>query len=625
MNDIAVAILLFLSSVLGVENHPTPPPDWQIVNQWDKTTEGYFLFSAASVDIVDTCQQNPSYYLEFPFTIHSASQVIVNNQVIATTSSPDFQHTRGFYGALIIPCYQLKDATGALTWEVLSYSEYFAWFKYFPKVVSNYPKVNFFNETLNVIAGGVLLILCFLYLILFAGKIPKTKLLVLIASNFFTAIYFIGNTAAFFGVSISMLFAHKIADAGLWIGLMFFIHALYLEGLVLRWMNYAYKISVLIALGIILTSPTGDAVQLGTSIPFLFTIAFPGYAIIKLLKKGKLKSRKEYIQLIALFMAFFVYWNDIFVVTGVINFFPLLPLGIPGSYIFILLSVNESIVKTYMERDELKVLTEKLQQANENLHKTQNQLINSEKMAVMGRAVARIAHELNTPIYSARSASQNIQAQTSKFLDFLDSDNQQQLPAKLTQYRDDLNSMDKILHTSLFRAAELVRNFKQISVDQVNVKKKDFLLLDYIKTSLMTMETLLKRKNINVHLHGDEVRLYHDPSLFYQLINNLVSNVEKYAYQTGGDIDIKIEDLKNCVIITFTDYGKGISEENISKIFDPFYTTGGGQGGLGLGLNIVYGIVENKLRGEIICSSTEEKGTTFIITIPTQRTTEGRE
>lgn len=118
------------------------------------------------------------------------------------------------------------------------------------------------------------------------------------------------------------------------------------------------------------------------------------------------------------------------------------------------------------------------------------------------------------------------------------------------------------------------------------------------------------------------MKLHHDPSLFYQLINNLVSNVEKYAYQAGGDIDIKIEDLKSYVIITFSDYGKGISEENIPKIFDPFFTTRGGQGGLGLGLNIVYGIVENKLGGEIVCTSTEGQGTTFTIKVPTHATTD---
>ena len=130
------------------------------------------------------------------------------------------------------------------------------------------------------------------------------------------------------------------------------------------------------------------------------------------------------------------------------------------------------------------------------------------------------------------------------------------------------------------------------------------------------MEVLLKRKNIRINLDGDELILNHDPSLFYQLISNLVTNVAKYAYEAGGVIDINIKNSNNDIRITFTDYGKGIPEENLSKIFDAFFTTGGGRGGLGLGLNIVYSIVQNKLQGEITCTSKENKGTTFTIKIP---------
>ncbi len=418
-----------------------------------------------------------------------------------------------------------------------------------------------------------------------------------------------------------MLTAHKIADSGLWIGLVFFIHFLYLEGLILRWMNIAYKISVFIALIIIVTSSTGDITQLGTSIPFLFTIAFPGYAIIKLLKKGKLKSKKDSVQLIALFISFFVYWNDIFVVTGIIDFFPILPLGIAGSYMFILVSVNESITSTYVERDQLKILTAQLKQTNENLQKTQDELIKSEKMAAMGRAVARIAHELNTPIYLVRTSVQNIVSQTRRFLNSLSSEKAENLSGITEQYENDLNKMTKSLTISTNRAAELVRNFKEISIDQINIEEKDFKLLDYIRKNLVVMEDLLKRKKIQVNLKGDEVIIKSDPGLFYQIIQNLITNVQKYAYDnTGGVIDIEIKNLSDKIQLTFADYGKGIPQKNLPKIFDAFFTTGGGLGGSGLGLNIIYRIVTLQLQGSITCDSSEGKGTVFTITIPNIKT-----
>lgn len=616
MHEFSVGILLFLSSLLGVESLPVVPPEWHVASDWEETAKGHFSFVATNKKIVQECQQYPERYIEFPLTIHSSTQVIVDDQIVATTSSPDFEHARSFYGVLVLPCAQLRNATTSLEWRLKSYTQYFAWFKSFPKVVEEYPRTNVYSETLNIVAAGILLSLSFLYALLFANKISKQKLAFLICSNFFTAFYFIFNSAEFFGLSISMLLAHKVADSGLWLGLMCFIHVLYLENLILSWMNIAYKISVAIGLMIIFLASTGDAIQLGTTIPFPLTIILSGYAICQLLKVNILKSKKELIQLIALSISFLGYWHDIFVVTAMIDSFPMLSLGMPGSYIFILLSINESIDNTYAERDQLKDLTEKLQQTNKELHHAQDELVESEKMAVMGRAVARIAHELNTPIYSARSAMQNIQTQTNRFLASAQ-DGQQQFGVRAQRYSNDLTVMSNVLYQSLSRAAELVRNFKEISVDQINVRKKTFNLLDYIKTSLITLEESLRRKNIKVNLQGDNIIFHHDPSLFYQLINNLVSNTEKYAYSnSGGIIDIELRESPNEIVLLFADYGAGIPASNIPRIFDAFFTTGGGSKGLGLGLNIVYSIVTQKLNGEINCTSKKNKGTSFTVKIP---------
>ncbi len=617
MNEIAVIILLFLSSILGVKEYPTKNQQWEITSGWTKTADNYYYFSAKNSTLTKKCQKSPSSYIKFPSIIHSSSQLKINNRIIASTGLPDFKHIRGFYGALIVPCYQIHD-NDVMVWEVVSYTKYFARFHHFPEITEYYPKINLFNETLNIVGAGILLTICVLYLVLFTRKISREKLLSLICANFFTSIYFIGNSAELVGIGISMLSAHKLADSGLWIGFLFFMHFLYLENLILRWMNIVYKISVLISLLIISTATTGDVVQFGTSIPFPFTIGFPGYAIFSLFKKGKLKSKKDIIQLISLFMFFFVYWNDILVVTGLIKNIPITSIGLIGSYIFILLSVNESITNTYVERDQLKLLTNQLKQANEDLTKTQDELLKSEKMALMGRAVARIAHELNTPIYLVRSSVQNIQTQTTKFLKTLKTRDLEIILSSTQQYESDMGKMTKSLTASATKAAELVKNFKEISTDQVNVKKKDFALLNYIKKSLITMEDSLARRKIEVNIIGDEVVINNNPGSFYQIIQNLISNVQKYAYDpgVGGVVDIEVKDLDDKVEINFYDYGKGIPKENITKIFDAFFTTGGGSGGSGLGLNIVYKIVTVALEGTITCKSFENNGTAFTITIP---------
>ncbi len=614
MREIAVNILLALSALLGTESHPPVNEDWKIVTDWEKTEEGYLLFVAESDEIACKCQENPTAYIEFPTAIHSSSQALLGNQVIAATSSPDFQYTRGFYGGLVVPCYQINNCNHPLTWRVLSYTEYFAWVKFFPRIGNRLPVGNFFKETLHIGAALILLILCLLYLILFTGKIPRRELLTLILSNFFTAIYFMGTVAGLLGIKIPMLTAHRIADAGLWVGFLFFIQTLYIEKLIPRWMDITYKVSILIGLSIILTANTGDVIQLGTTVPFGFTMVFIFYAVWKMTRKNFLKRRKHLLQLIGLSCFLIAYSNDLFVVTGITNSIPVLPIGVAGSYVFILLSINERITKTYTERDELKSLTI---QSNIDLGKSQDELIKSEKMAALGRAVARIAHELNTPICAARSAAQNIDAQTKKMLQKLDVKDAATLKAEVSQYDTDFNTMGGVLMSSLSRAAKLVRDFKEVSNDQINVQKRAFELHSYIETSLTTMKAVLKTNKINIRVQGDKVALHSDPGLFYQIIENLITNVENYAYgDEGGHIDITLKDEGEEFTLLFADYGKGIPEVHLPKVFDAFFTTGGGKGGTGLGLDIVNRIVTTQLGGTIICDSKKGEGAIFTLTIP---------
>ena len=470
MHEIAVSILLLLSTTLGIDRAPEAPSGWQVIKDWEENTEGHVVYTAKNKNIINICNRNPTSYIEFPLTIHSSAKLIIDNQIIAITNPSDFKYIKSFYGTLIVPCSQLYSATGSLEWQLISYTRYFAWFKYFPRVVENHPKTNLFNETLNIIASAISLFITVLCGILFSKKIPRNKFIFLLLSNLFTAFYFIGTTAGLCGINVSMLLAHKIADSGLWLGVMSFIYVLHLEKIIPRWINTIFTISIAISLILILIAPTGDSVQLGTIIPFPLIILLSIYSFFRLLIKGKLGSRHRYVQTIALSLSLCTYWHDILVITGLINSYLMLPLGMPGSYIFILLSINDSINSTYAERDRLKIVTQK---TNRELQHAQDELIKSEKMAMMGRAVARIAHELNTPIYAARSAAQNIQIKTKHFAQSLEK-NTHHIVDNTRQYNKDLTSMAKVLQISLSRAAELVRNFKEISVDQINVRKKTF-------------------------------------------------------------------------------------------------------------------------------------------------------
>ena len=91
------------------------------------------------------------------------------------------------------------------------------------------------------------------------------------------------------------------------------------------------------------------------------------------------------------------------------------------------------------------------------------------------------------------------------------------------------------------------------------------------------------------------------------------SIIHAFDKKEKGNISIIIKQDNNEMRISYKDNGRGIKEENLSKIFDPFFTTNRENGGSGLGLNIIYTIINSKLNGSISCKSVQNEGVEFII------------
>ena len=94
------------------------------------------------------------------------------------------------------------------------------------------------------------------------------------------------------------------------------------------------------------------------------------------------------------------------------------------------------------------------------------------------------------------------------------------------------------------------------------------------------------------------------------------SLIHGYNQEDEGNILIKIDKMGNNLVLIYKDDGKGIPPENLKKIFDPFFTTNRENGGSGLGMNIIYNIVKQKLQGDITCKSQLGDGVEFTIIIP---------
>ncbi len=283
----------------------------------------------------------------------------------------------------------------------------------------------------------------------------------------------------------------------------------------------------------------------------------------------------------------------------------------------------ETALLKYQEELEDKVLkrTFELQCSVEDLQNTQGLLVESEKMALLGRLVAGIAHELNTPIGICVTATSYLEETIAKLITAYQSKN--------LSNQDFLNFVDKapetiqMLLANLIRAADLISSFKLVSVDVSSEMPRQLNLYDYINEVITSLKPETKQYSHQIHVIGDSsltVEVF--PGPIYQVITNLVMNSMIHAFdgEKQGEIKIEIKSEKNTATINYSDNGIGIPSDNIPMIFEPFYTTKRNCGGSGLGMYLVYNLVTTSLKGKIYCRSDVGKGTHFTIDFPVKLT-----
>jgi PAS domain S-box-containing protein len=254
----------------------------------------------------------------------------------------------------------------------------------------------------------------------------------------------------------------------------------------------------------------------------------------------------------------------------------------------------------------------------QTLRHTQHELLSSEKMASLGSLVAGIAHELNTPIGNSLLASTALH---DRVLDF-----EQQVSAgtlrrsQLAAHLDEVCTASTLISGSLHKAAELISSFKQIAVDQTNDQRRAFDLLAAVQDTIATYMPRLRRVPCEVTLQipaGLVLDSY--PGGLYQILNNLINNALTHAFERrqGAAITVSAKRLEGDIIaLAFSDNGSGMGDDVLKRVFDPFFTTKMGQGGTGLGMNIVYNIVTGVLGGRISIDSTLGAGTTIRMLLP---------
>ena len=268
---------------------------------------------------------------------------------------------------------------------------------------------------------------------------------------------------------------------------------------------------------------------------------------------------------------------------------------------------------------ELRASNAELTNTLDHLKAAQANLVEAEKLASLGRLVAGVAHELNTPLGNAMTVVSTLEERYNSLAHKLQG-GEGIRKSELLDLLDNTQQGHDLLRRNVDKAAELIRNFKQVAVDQSSEMRRQFDLAQVIEEVLITIRPRFKHTPFQIRTElAPAIMMDSFPGPFGQVLTNLALNALIHGFdgRPAGTLTLRCaRRADGDIVITCEDDGKGMTEEVRRRIFDPFFTTRMGQGGSGLGLNIVHNIVTGLLGGRIDVSSAPGIGTRFEIVLP---------
>ena len=283
--------------------------------------------------------------------------------------------------------------------------------------------------------------------------------------------------------------------------------------------------------------------------------------------------------------------------------------------------------------------TAEIETAYSDLQESQEQLIQSEKLASLGGMVAGVAHEMNTPLAyvssNVTSVMSNMEVMNSTF------NNIHALHSSIKDPNRDNKTITALLKKTIkdyeeLETHELYEESKELledgshglgEISNLVVSLKDFARLDRqttesvcikecIDNTLTIATNHIKENNVNVvREYDDTPEIECIPSKLNQLFLNIVTNASQAIGTEGGTLTIRTEEVDNQIVIDFIDTGEGMDEETQHKMFDPFFTSKPIGQGTGLGMSIAYKIIEAH-KGSISVDSKLGVGTTMTVKLP---------
>jgi len=253
-------------------------------------------------------------------------------------------------------------------------------------------------------------------------------------------------------------------------------------------------------------------------------------------------------------------------------------------------SLKEKIHMLDFQKTELETALTKLKEAQE-------EIVRSERLAATGKITAQLSHEINNPIHNILSCLQTALRRAPK-----DSSERELL---------------EVAFEEVERLAKLTRQMLDIyRTSMVQEAREPTCINKVIQEVLTSSGSVLKQQNVEVETSftNELPKIAGLPDKLKQVFLNLFINA-KDAMPGGGILSVQTLRQDGSVVVHVSDTGTGIAQEHINKIFDAFFTTKGKVSGVGLGLSVTYGIIQQH-KGTITVKSQLGKGTTFTVSFP---------
>ena len=253
----------------------------------------------------------------------------------------------------------------------------------------------------------------------------------------------------------------------------------------------------------------------------------------------------------------------------------------------------------------------------DQLHNSQETLMESERLASLGQLIGGIAHNLKTPIMSISGALEGLKNLIKEYEDSIDD--------------PEVNSQDHHdIANDMSEWVSKIKDYTEYMSDIITAVKGQAVTLSETASVHFTIDELVKRVNIlmkhelknaltylNISMKTDEHTVINgDINSLVQVINNMISNaIQAYNGETNKNIELIIESKNNNIYISVKDYASGMPKNVQEKLFKEMITTKG-KNGTGLGLYMSYSTIKAHFNGDIVFESEEGKGTTFTIILP---------